>query len=219
MSGKHPGPPLDLTIVLEAVLDHLRPAILLADREARILWRNRTAGALMDRRCGLLLDAAGRLTARDADQDTLQLRRLIGRCCACETDFGWLGVHRVSGDRAHRHTLLVAMPLGENLRHDAGRLAMLVVSDPDEPPVSAATLRVLFDLTTRQAQVASLLTRGLSPREVAAQLGIGHESVRSHIHQLREKTDTHRLSDLTRLLLISGFALSIPPPAQNKPRV
>lgn len=219
MSGKHDGPPVDLTFALQAVLDHLRPAILLADGEARVLWHNRTAGAFMGRCCGLALDQGGRLTAaNEAERETAELRKLIGRCCASDTANGWLGVHRVGGDGTHRHTSLIAVSLGQQRCPDTRRLAMIVISDPDEPPVSAATLRILFGLTTRQAQVASLLTRGATPRDVAAQLGIGHESVRSHIHQLREKTDTHRISDLIRLLLIAGFALSIPPSAAGKPR-
>ncbi len=52
--------------------------------------------------------------------------------------------------------------------------------------------------TTREFQVAELLAWGFTNKEVARQLFITTETVRTHRKNLMEKTNLHNLADITR---------------------
>ena len=78
---------------------------------------------------------------------------------------------------------------------------LLLVRDPARvPPIAGARLVELFGLTGAEARVATALLGADSPREVAAQLGIGLATVRSHLHRLYDKTGTRRQAELVWLL-------------------
>ncbi|MBW8753259.1 MAG: helix-turn-helix transcriptional regulator [Sphingomonadales bacterium] len=74
---------------------------------------------------------------------------------------------------------------------DMGRLLL--------PP--AATLRTVFDLTGREAELALLLCRGQTVVEAAASMGISPEHVRQRLKVIFQKTGTSRQGELVALLL------------------
>jgi DNA-binding NarL/FixJ family response regulator len=66
----------------------------------------------------------------------------------------------------------------------AGRLVALVAdSDRDA--------QLLDLLTGREREVLRLLAAGLENKAIAARLGIGYVTVRSHVRNLRSKLDAH----------------------------
>lgn len=107
-------------------------------------------------------------------------------------------------------------------RLDSGRVIlqghpvthMLVLTDPsaspvllDEPVVAA------FDFTPAELRVARLLLRGLSMSDIASQLVVTLNTIRTHVARLFEKTGTNRQAELVTQLL--AFAV----PAANYPRL
>ena len=60
-----------------------------------------------------------------------------------------------------------------------------------------------FRLTQREADVALLLAAGHDLIGVAAQLGLSHSTVRSHLKRVFDKTDVH--SQAALLALLRGF--------------
>jgi two-component system nitrate/nitrite response regulator NarL len=60
------------------------------------------------------------------------------------------------------------------------RLALL--AEPREPP-----LRATDELTRREAQILSLMSTGLSNKEIARQLSIELSTVKNHVHRILEK--------------------------------
>jgi DNA-binding NarL/FixJ family response regulator len=52
---------------------------------------------------------------------------------------------------------------------------------------SQRTGQTMDRLTPRQYQVAMLVARGLSNREVARQLGLNHGTVKLHVHEIFRK--------------------------------
>jgi predicted ATPase/DNA-binding CsgD family transcriptional regulator len=56
-------------------------------------------------------------------------------------------------------------------------------------------------LTTRQRELITLVARGHTDAQIAAQLGISVRTVRSHLDRIRDKTGCRRRADLTRLAL------------------
>ena len=78
---------------------------------------------------------------------------------------------------------------------------LLLVRDPaGTSPLTGSLLIGLFGLTGAEARVATALLAADGPREVAAQLGIGLSTVRTHLHRLYDKTGTRRQAELVWLL-------------------
>ena len=61
-------------------------------------------------------------------------------------------------------------------------------------------LGVLYRLTAAELRVLCLLGDGLQPKEIAAELQISTETVRTHLHMLYGKTGCRRQAALMRLL-------------------
>jgi DNA-binding CsgD family transcriptional regulator len=61
--------------------------------------------------------------------------------------------------------------------------------------------RLLSGLTTREAQVATLVVEGLSDREIADALALSHHTVSQHVKSVYAKLGTDSRVGLTRLLL------------------
>jgi DNA-binding NarL/FixJ family response regulator len=61
-----------------------------------------------------------------------------------------------------------------------------VVHEDEEPPRPAHP-----DLTARQTEVLRLLARGLSTRQIAAELHLSAETVRNHIRDLLRRLGVH----------------------------
>lgn len=80
-----------------------------------------------------------------------------------------------------------------------------------EAPTSAersAQLMELFGLNAKEAQLALLISRGVTINEAAGQLGLTRESTRLYSKRLYAKTGTRGQADLVRLVLASVVALS-----------
>lgn len=85
---------------------------------------------------------------------------------------------------------------------------MLFLSDP-ESRYHAAPERLsrLFDLTPSQASLLSRLIGGESVMQAAVALRIRPETARSHLKAVLDRTNTHRQSDLVRLVMGSPAVL------------
>ena len=80
--------------------------------------------------------------------------------------------------------------------------ALIVIEDPERETETPATLlRRLFGLTVGEAEITVRLTRGGSLRDIAEDLSVSYQTVRTHLQHVFDKTDTHRQAELVRLLL------------------
>ena len=59
-------------------------------------------------------------------------------------------------------------------------------------------------LTSRELEVAELIERGLSNKEIAAQLSIAVTTVKNHVHSILEKLNVHRRGEAASLVRNSG---------------
>jgi DNA-binding CsgD family transcriptional regulator len=80
----------------------------------------------------------------------------------------------------------------------------LYVTDPRKPiETSEEILQRLFGLTAREAAVLRVLAEGGDLRRAAAQLGVTHETIRTHVRHIMETTGARRQVDLVRMVLAS----------------
>ena len=83
-----------------------------------------------------------------------------------------------------------------------GHAALLTFYHPDSPPiVDPDLLASAFDLTPAECRVACHIAQGRTPKEIASQTGVQHDTVRKQLQAIYQKTATNRQVDLIRLLL------------------
>ena len=78
----------------------------------------------------------------------------------------------------------------------------LVLTDPSPPqpaPPGPGTL------SARERELVTLVARGRTDAQIAAELYISIRTVRSHLDRIRDKTGCRRRADLTRLALSTGL--------------
>jgi DNA-binding NarL/FixJ family response regulator len=78
----------------------------------------------------------------------------------------------------------------------------LMLTEPGLPPPAAPDLRTL---SAREWELVTLVARGRTNAQIAAELFISARTVASHLDRIRDKTGCRRRTDLTRLALAAGL--------------
>jgi DNA-binding CsgD family transcriptional regulator len=202
---------LHLTIANESALaglDGLEQGFLLVDAEARLLFVNRVARALLDARAGLRLEG-GALSASNADE-ARTLRGLIASC-AVEASAGTgaggdielrRGTGRLPLDvlvtPIQPETAMASIPWTFPQR----AVAIVLVSDPEtEMQARVESLRDRFGFTPAEATFALEIIKGDGRQATADRLGITVGTARSHLSKIFDKTGVRHQAELVRLLL------------------
>jgi DNA-binding CsgD family transcriptional regulator len=91
---------------------------------------------------------------------------------------------------------------GDTTAVEPGAIAALTFYHPrSAPPVDEQVLAAAFDLTPAECRIAHLLAEGFTQKEIAARVGVQHDTVRKQLQSVFQKTATRRQPDLLRLLL------------------
>jgi DNA-binding CsgD family transcriptional regulator len=119
---------------------------------------------------------------------------------------------------SHGARYLLATPKGKTLqlRPTETQLTQVVAELLAESPrragvPSVAHLEERFRLTRAEGRVVRRLVAGRSLQDIAKELGVGAETVRTHTKRAMAKTDTHRQAELVALVLRLGGARLISP--------
>lgn len=191
---------------LEA-LDFLNLGVLVTDESRAVFVTNRTAEQILGERDGIELSAEGALTdTRGACNPPLgsvirQVARLH-RSTACATATCLLAIRRRSRRRA---LTLVVRPVDESSSSTKKDNRLLVfVLDPERPTRATEDgLRNLFELTTREAKLATFLMSGQRLEDCCDRLDIRASTARMHLGNIFAKTRVQRQGQLVALLLKS----------------
>lgn len=184
-------------LALEA-LERLDAGVFIVDVERRVRYMNSTAERLLREETGLSVLHDRLSLQRPAWRDRLSgmLQAVLQEGCA-EV------VPTVLQMPRHRRLPLVleVAPLGPGHAAMAGgqRAALVLVRDP-EISIPIDRLQALFGLTRTEVAVASALVRGQSLPDMAAQMQVGLETLRTHIKHILLKTGTHRQAEAAALL-------------------
>ncbi len=74
------------------------------------------------------------------------------------------------------------------------------------PPAQQAPPLGLAQLSARERELVTLVARGRTDAQIAAELYISVRTVRTHLDRIRDKTSCRRRADLTRLALQAQLA-------------
>lgn len=145
-----------------------------------------------------LLVRNGRLVAVDRLAQT-RLDRAVAAAVAPPQRPGLVTI----ADKIRGRTFLQIVPITGGARDVfLATAAVVVVTQPDRPRSGPLPdiIRQAFDLTVREAQIASLLAGGSSLSSIAESLQLGIGTVRNHLKSIFAKTDTRRQGELIAVL-------------------
>jgi DNA-binding NarL/FixJ family response regulator len=83
----------------------------------------------------------------------------------------------------------------------AAEYALMLTTSPAPPPAAPGPEA----LSSRERELVTLVARGRTDAQIAAQLHITVRTVSSHLDRIRDKTGCRRRADLTRLALSTGL--------------
>lgn len=202
-------PPLD---VLMASINKFSMGVLLIDRAGKLVLANNAATTLLARADGLHCRPDGQLDAYPVNPEQPRLNIWLGYQCS-PTHVGVSRfVHAYLALRANNmgQYSLQCCPLNEEMAWQVqGQQigAVVFASDPEKLTLpSAARLASLYGFTNGQALVAYELALGNNRKEIARNLKITPDTVRSHTQKIYGKMGVNSQANLMRTILTLGHA-------------
>lgn len=205
-----------------AALDRMSFGVVILAPDRRIVYANRAADAILSEQDGLKADGFGLHALHPADNAPFQT--LLGRAAPARPDLtrvaaGTLSIRRPSGRRPYS-VVVLTQPASETSLFLTGDAVIILICDPErnERP-SIDFLGRVYGLTPAEARLAAALAAGKSPKEYARAAGISPNTVRWHLKNVHAKLDTHRQSEIVRLVeraLLHGAGTSFPPPSPTE---
>lgn len=196
--------------VYAGAVNQLSVATIILDEQGRLLTTNAVGRALLDQGEGLSL-RAGRLhiEGRDINKELQQaLATIIRAQMNGETSVvRALRVPRSAG-RAHLGLVIRPVPASQWSEGQSSPSAAIFISDPDlQESTSRQILGELFELTPAEANLATLLARGLSLSQVSSAQNVSQHTARAQLKSIFAKTGVSRQAELVRLVLKSVASL------------
>jgi DNA-binding CsgD family transcriptional regulator len=196
--------------VYAGAVDQLSVATIIVDEHARVLNTNAVASTLLEEADGLSLKAQLlQVRGRDANR---QLQQALSSVIEAQqrgttSVVRALRVPRPAG-RSDLGLVIRPVPDWEDSEGQSSPCAAVFISDPDlRDPASRQILGELFDLTPAEANVAILLSRGLSLAEVSEAQNISRHTARAQLKSIFAKTGISRQADLVRMVIKSVASL------------
>ncbi|QFU76535.1 helix-turn-helix transcriptional regulator [Halioglobus maricola] len=196
--------------VYAGAVSQLAVATIILDEQARVLNVNPIAQVLLEQADGLSLRGDTlQLAGRDAHR---QLQEAVATIISSQHQ-GQPSVARAlrvprSGARADLGLVVRPVPHSEWSQGQSGPCAAVFISDPDlHEPASKQALGDLFELTPAEANLAILLTRGLSLAEISEAQNISQHTARAQLKSIFAKTGVSRQAELVRLIIKSVASL------------
>lgn len=193
----------DLARALLALTDHDANPVILVTADAEPIYLNPAADHLLDRGLGLRLDGTRLVAASHTDQRLL--RETIAR--VAQSDPAHVGaspsVVTLACAPPMPPVVVVVRAAGPVFMREAGvRRGLVIVTVRGghalHDPASCAFARQ-YQLTAAQAKVSALVFAGQPLSTIAHSLNVSDNTVRSHLKQIFQKTDTHGQMDLVHL--------------------
>lgn len=204
---------LDVTKMERAIyadaMDHLTLATVILDASGHVIHTNALARDILHRQDGISLSNDTLVLTHPAEAQ--RLRDAIGRAitvgrAAKPGIVEVLRARRPSG--AGHYGIMIRPAAGSSVEAEEATVSPAVavfisVEEPSQTPPPVETIRKLFELTHKEAQLALCLANGRSLQEAASDLGITLNTARAHLRSTFSKTGIDRQARLVRAILKS----------------
>jgi DNA-binding CsgD family transcriptional regulator len=175
--------------------------IILLSTDGTVLFANDAAERVLDRADGLFVASRRLRTLRAAVDRTLQrlVARVLGPAPEGVPDPGGIvAVPRASGRLPY---VLRVLPCGSHRPgRDGGPAALVLIADPDQRALPSTETLSLLGLSAAESRVARMSAQGFRLPDIAAALGISHNTARAHLRSIFAKTGARSQPDLVRML-------------------
>ena len=192
-------------------VNQLSVASIILDEQGRMLTTNAVGRALLDQGEGLSLrDGHLHIEGRDINKELQEaLTNIIRAQLHGETSVvRALRVPRPGG-RSDLGLVVRPVPASQWSEGQVSPSAAVFISDPDlQESTSRPILGALFELTPAEANLATLLARGLSLAQVSVAQNISQHTARAQLKSIFAKTGVSRQAELVRLVLKSVASLA-----------
>jgi DNA-binding CsgD family transcriptional regulator/PAS domain-containing protein len=203
---------LDATRMERAIyadaMDHLTLATVILDASGHVIHTNALAREILQRQDGIALSNDTLALTHPADAQ--RLRDAIARAIAVgrAAKPGIVEVLRARRPSGAGHYGMMIRPAAGSVEVDAQAVSPAVavfisVEEGTQTPPPVETIRKLFELTHKEAQLALCLANGRSLQEAARDLGITLNTARAHLRSTFSKTGIDRQARLVRAILRS----------------
>jgi DNA-binding CsgD family transcriptional regulator len=184
---------------INAVIDTIRHGIVIVESNRNVVHLNAAAEQILTAGDGLCMRSKRIEATRVSTNDHLQ--RSISHACVAQQNGARngdsLACTRPSGKRPY---VIHVLPLTAD-DHSATR-ALVIIIDPElEPEAPKMLIRRLFGLTNAEADVALRVMRGDGLKRISEDMELSMATIKTHVHHIFDKTDTHRQAELVRVLL------------------
>ncbi len=203
---------LDATKMERAIyadaMDHLTLATVILDASGHVIHTNALARDILQRQDGISLANDTLVLTHPADAQ--RLRDSIARAIAVgrAAKPGIVEVLRARRPSGAGHYGMMIRPAAGSVEADEFNVSPAVavfisVEENSQTPPPVETIRKLFELTHKEAQLALCLANGRSLQEAASDLGITLNTARAHLRSTFSKTGIDRQARLVRAILRS----------------
>jgi DNA-binding CsgD family transcriptional regulator/PAS domain-containing protein len=181
----------------EAMLDASPAASILLDGAGRLVYMNQAA-----ERLAMASDGFTIVHHRVTPSDPSQRSRFAALVAACNADANAAGGALALSRGPHRRPLQVFVaPLRVAGSEQTAVRALMLATDPDQGAVFPdSVLRQLYGLTPAETEVVNGILTGFSLEEIAQIRRVSIATVRTQMRNILAKTNTHRQSELVRLI-------------------
>jgi len=203
---------LDVTKMERAIyadaMDHLTLATVILDASGHVIHMNALARDILHRQDGITL--ANDTLALTHPADAQRLRDAISRAITVgrAAKPGIVEVLRARRPSGAGHYGMMIRPAAGAVGSEEATVSPAVavfisVEEGSQSPPPVETIRKLFELTHKEAQLALCLANGRSLQEAANELGITLNTARAHLRSTFSKTGIDRQARLVRAILRS----------------
>jgi DNA-binding CsgD family transcriptional regulator len=182
-------------------LDVVRHGIVLVATGSRVVHMNSAAERILSCGDGLRVRSGSIEAVRTAAN--VELHRILASALSeggrgtCAGDA--FTCARPSGKRPY---VVHVLPFQPEPGEFTNVVALVVIMDPEQnPEPPPMLLRRLYGFTNAEADVALRMLRGDGLKPIAEDLCLSMATIKTHLHHVFDKTDTHRQAELVRLLL------------------
>lgn len=193
----------DMAQAMMRIVDQDPNAMLLVSPDGNLVYHNPVAGELLARRAALCIDAAKLVTVNAADQRALRqaIRGVTAGIAGGVPDEP--RVVSLASANGVPPVVAIVRSAGDVFVPDTGQrnpLAMVTIrgGHATHDPASCS-LAKQFELTPAQSKVSALVFMGQPLRTVARSLNLSENTIRSHLKQIFQKTNTHGQMELVHL--------------------
>jgi DNA-binding CsgD family transcriptional regulator len=191
--------------VLTDALDRLTIGTFIIDGRGKVLRSNGAAHELMARGEGFrILD--GKLTL-NGRSDSARFRQVVDQALAARLSTDKRDYVRafrcIDNGNEDLGVLVRAINRDRGAPADLGPAVVVYATDAGRTGSFKQLIATLFDLSPSEANLAALLTEGLTLAEAAREAGLTESTVRSYSKKIFAKLGVSRQTDLVRLILRS----------------